>query len=127
MRATTFIVLLSFLVATGPAAAQQVPRDADAWRALAVAIEPGAFVSVRTKDGTRLRGTLVQPTDGGVIVKPKTRLPSPMRTIAYTEIDELERWKPGMNPAAKVLLGTGIGAGVMLLVGALIVAAVGYD
>ena len=126
MRTIALLALLSGLVAAGPATAQQVSPDADAWRALATAIEPGAFVSVRTKDGTRVRGTLVQPTDGGVMVKPKTRLPSPMRTIAYADIAEMERWKPGMNPGAKVLLGTGIGAGVMMLVGVLIVAATGY-
>jgi hypothetical protein len=127
MRAIAVLVLLFVVFAAVPAPAQQVRRDAEAWRALAAAIEPGAYVSVRTRDGARVRGTLVQPTETGLLVKPKTRLPMPMRTIAYADIEALERWKPGMNPAAKVLLGTGIGAGAMLLVGALIVALVGYD
>ena len=129
MRVTALLVVLSFLTATGPATAQPrrppVPA-ADAWRALAIAIEPGAFVSVRTKDGTRIRGMLVQRTDDGILVKPKTRLPSPMTAIVYTDIDELERWKPGMSAGLKVVLGVGIGAGVMLLAGAIIVAAAGY-
>ena len=126
MRATAVLVLLALLFPTAPATAQPAPRDADAWRALAVAIAPGAFVSVRTKDGTRVRGTLVQQVEGGIVVKPKTRLPSPMRTIAFTDIDDMERAKPGMNPGLKVVLGVGIGAGVMLLAGAIIVAATGY-
>ncbi len=126
MRATAVLVLLALLVPTAPASAQTALRDADAWHALAVAIEPGAFVSVRTKDGTRVRGTLVQQTEGGIVVKPKTRLPSPIRTIPYTDIDEMERAKRGMNPGLKVVLGVGIGAGVMLLAGAIIVAAAGY-
>ena len=129
MRVTALLVVLSFLTATGPAAAQQrrpVGPAADAWRALAIAIEPGAFVSVRTKDGTRVRGMLVQRTDDGILVKPKTRLPGPMTAIVYTDIDELERWKPGMSAGLKVVLGVGIGAGMMLLAGAIIVAAAGY-
>ena len=129
MRVIALLVVLSFLTATGPAAAQQqrlpVPA-ADAWRALASAIEPGAFVSVRTKDGTRVRGTLVQRTDDGILVKPKTRLASPMTAIAYADIDGIERWKPGMSAGLKVVLGVGIGAGVMLLAGAIIVAAASY-
>jgi len=126
MRATAVLVLLAVLLPTGPAGAQPAPRDADAWRALAAAIEPGAFVAVRTKDGTRVRGTPVQPTAGGIVVKPRTRLPSPMRTIRDTDIDAIERWKPGMSAGLKVVLGVGIGAGVMLLAGAIIVAAAGY-
>ncbi len=126
MRITVFLVLLSLLATAGRTAAQEqqhAARDAEAWRALAGALEPGAFVSVRSKDGTRVHGTLVQQAPDGLLLKPKTRLPSPMRSIAYSEIDEIERQKPGMNAGLKVLLGTGIGAGVMLLVGAIIVAA----
>jgi hypothetical protein len=125
MRITVFLLILSLVVAAVPAEAQR-QADADAWRALAGALAPGSFVSVRTKDGRRLRGTLVQQTADGILVKPKTRLSSPMRSIAYAEIDELERAKTGMSPGAKVLLGTGIGVGVFLLVGVLIVAAAGY-
>jgi hypothetical protein len=126
MRIAVVLLVLSLVVATVPAGAQQQPADVDAWRALAGALAPGSFVSVRTKDGKRLRGTFVQQTDDGILVKPKTRLASPMRSIAYTEIDELERAKAGMSPGAKVLLGVGIGAAVFLLVGVLVVAAAGY-
>ena len=116
------LIVLSLLVAAGPAAAQPPHDDAGAWRALAGALEPGAFVSVRTRDGRRVRGTLVQRTDDGIVVKPKARLPSPMRPIAYAEIDEMERTGHGMTPGLKVVLGAGIGAGAMLLVGAVLVA-----
>jgi len=122
MRVTACFIILSLLVAAGPAAAQPPHADADAWRALAGALEPAAFVSVRTKDGRRVRGTLVQRTEDGIVVKPKTRLPSPMRPIAYAEIDEMERTAHGMTPGLKVVLGAGIGAGAMLLVGAVLVA-----
>jgi hypothetical protein len=44
----------------------------------------------------------------------------------FTDIDDMEGAKPGMNPGLKVVLGVGIGAGVMLLAGAIIVAAAGY-
>ena len=126
MRATAVSVLLTLLVASSHASAQGAPRDADAWRALTNALAPGAFITVRTKDGMRVRGTLVQHVDNGILVKPKTRLPSPMRSIAFDEIEELERAKHGMNPGAKVVLGTGIGVATFLLVTALIVAAAGY-
>jgi len=122
MRATAVLALVTFLLTTGPVMAQPAPAAADAWRALAAAIEPGAFVSVRTKDGTRVRGTLVQQVDGGIVMKPKTRLPSPLRTVAYTDIEEIERAKPGMTAGVKVALGAGIAAGALLLVSAILVA-----
>ena len=126
MRATAVLILVTlFLTASGPSA-QGTSRDADAWRALTSALAPGAFVSVRTKDGVRIRGTLVQQVDDGILVKPKTRVPSPMRSIAFDEIEELERAKQGMSPGAKVMLGTGIGVAAFLLVAVLIVAAAGY-
>lgn len=120
MRPTAVLLVIAMVLNAGPVAARQA--DADAWRAMAAAIEPGTFVSVRTRDGTRVRGTLVQATEGGVIVKPKTRLPTPMRTIAYTDIENMERARPGMNAGLKVVLGAGIGAGVLLLTGAILVA-----
>jgi|KBSMisStaDraftv2_1062788.scaffolds.fasta_scaffold274542_3 hypothetical protein len=126
MRATAVLALLALLVASASASAQGAPRDADAWRALTSALAPGSLVTVRTKDGTRVRGTLVQQVDDGILVKPKTRLPSPMRSISFDDIEELERAKHGMSPGTKVVLGTGIGVGVMMLVGALIVLAAGY-
>jgi hypothetical protein len=104
-------------------AQERVPADGG-WIAVAQALGPGAFVAIRTKDGDRLKGTLIQSSADAIRVQPRTRIPVAVRDIAYTDIDFLERTrKPGMSPGAKVVLGVGIGAGVALLASALIVAA----
>lgn len=94
----TPLLVATLALAAGPAAAQQSTPDADAWRALAQALEPGAFLSVRTKEGTRLRGTLVNQSADGILLKPKTRIPVPIRAIAFDDIDSIERQRPGMSP-----------------------------
>jgi hypothetical protein len=72
-------------------------------------------VEVRLKDGSRVRGTVVTSDAEALQVKPHTRLPEPIRTIPFGDVDSIERWKEGMMPGTKTLVGIGIGAGVWFL------------
>ena len=110
------VYLLVVLIAAPAAGAQPpAPRDpADAWRALAERLQPGAPVDIHLKDGTRVQGQLVQVTADAVSVKPRTRIAVPIRDIPFATIDQIEMRRPGMSPGAKVLIGVGVAGGVML-------------
>jgi hypothetical protein len=126
MHTAVVAVILAVLIAAAPAAAQEPGSEGAAWRALAEALEPGAFVAVRTKDGKRVKGTLVQHSSYGILIKPKTRIPGPARELAFGDIDSIERQKQGMSPGLKVVLGVGIGIGVTMLAAAIALAGSGY-
>jgi hypothetical protein len=109
-------VALIMLFAVGhPAHAQQPVSEADAWQALASRLEAGATVEVRLKDGARVRGTMVTSDAATLHLKPHARWPEPIRTIPFGDIESIARWKEGMMPGTKVLIGVGIGAGVWFL------------
>jgi hypothetical protein len=109
------IALIALLAAGQPASAQQPVSEAESWQTLASRLEAGASVEVRLKDGNRVRGTVVASDAKALHLKPHTRQPEPIRTIAFSDVDSIERWKEGMMPGTKTLLGVGIGAGVWFL------------
>jgi hypothetical protein len=45
-------------------------------------------------------------------VLPKTRLPVPVRELAFADVQSIETRKEGMSPGAKVLAGVGAAGGV---------------
>ena len=109
------IALIALLAAGPPASAQQPVSEAESWQTLASRLEAGASVEVRLKDGGRVRGTVVASDAQTLQVKPHTRVPAPIRAISFDDVDSIERWKEGMMPGTKTLLGVGIGAGVWFL------------
>jgi hypothetical protein len=111
MTKTILIALLVLELAASPILAQ--PQEAEAWRGLVTSLEPAATIAVRLKNGNRLKGTFVQHTDDALLLKPRTRIAVPALSIAFTEIESIERWKIGWSPGQKVLLGVGIGFGVI--------------
>jgi hypothetical protein len=109
------IALIALLAAGQPASAQPPVSEAESWQTFASRLEAGASVEIRLKDGTRLRGTVVTSDAEAMQVKPHTRVPEPIRTVPFGEVDAIERWREGMMPGTKTLLGIGIGAGVWFL------------
>jgi hypothetical protein len=119
------IAIVALLAAGQPAAAQQAAPEAESWRAFTSRLEAGATVEIRLKDGSRVRGTVVTSDAEALQVKRHARLPEPIRT-ALRQVDSIERWKEGMMPGTKTLIGVGIGAGVMFLAVVMALAAGGY-
>jgi len=120
MRTPLIACLVAILIAPSHAGAQDAAsEEAAAWQAFAASLEPGTFVAVRLTDGSRVKGTVVQHSSTGVLVKPKTRIPVPARELEYRYIDSIERQKQGMSPGAKVVLGTGIGIAIVMLTAAI--------
>jgi hypothetical protein len=120
------LALIALLVAGQPAAAQQAVNEAESWQTFASRLEAGATVEVRLKDGGRVRGTVVTTDTEALQLKPHTRLPEPMRTIPFGDIESIERWKEGMMPGTKTLIGISIGVGAFFFAVLIALAASGY-
>ena len=125
IKQTLMALVVGSLLAGMPLHAQETSPETAAWRDMVTRLDPGAFVSIRLRDGHRLKGTLVQVADDHVIFKQRTRIPVPARTLTFDEIDSVEIAKQGMSPGAKVAIGTAIGVGGTVLL-ALIAALSAY-
>jgi hypothetical protein len=113
--------------AVAQVAAQGVVGEPALWRTMLAELEPGVLVVVRLKDGSRTTGTVLQVGDETFTFKPRTRIPVAAREVPLREVATIERQTPGMSPAKKVLIGTGIGVGTLFLITAILAAAYGFD
>jgi len=120
------IHLLVLLMAAPSAMATQRRESPDVWRAFAEKLEAGAFVSVRLQNGAKVKGHLIQVAGDTLRVKPKTRIPVPIRDLPFAEIESIQRQRESLSPGVKVLMGVGIGAAA-ILGGLLIFLATVYD
>jgi hypothetical protein len=115
-----FLVILFASQVALAGAGQQSTADTEAvMRRYAERLAPGSAVSVRTKDGERFTATLVDVTADAVLVKPRTRLPEPIRAIPFASLDMLEPKTDGMSVGRAVAIGAGAGAasfGALLLI-----------
>jgi hypothetical protein len=108
-------------------AQQTAPDEAEMWRSVASRLDAAALVSVRLKDGSRMKGTVLRVGDETFAFKPRTRIPVAARELRFDDVASIERAQETMSPGKKVLLGIGIGFGVYMLAAALLIAAIGYD
>jgi hypothetical protein len=125
--AAALIASICWTPAFARAQQQTAPDEAQLWHTMVTKLEPAALVAIRLKDGTRFKATILSAGDETFAAKPVTRIPIPAREIRYDEVASIERKSPSMSPAKKVLIGVGVGAGIYLVVVALLVAALGYD
>ena len=108
-------------------AQQTAPDEAAMWRTLVGGLEAAALVSVRLKDGTQFKGTVLRVDEDTFAVKPLTRIPVAAREVRFDAVTSIHREKPSMSSGKKTLLGVGIGVAVYLLTAALLLAATGWD
>lgn len=101
---------------------QTAPNEPELWKTMLERLDPGAMVSVRLKDGSRTRGTVLHVADETFTFKPHTRIPVPAREVVFADVATIERQKHSMSPAQKVLLGTGVGAASFFIFMAILVA-----
>ena len=122
MRTTALVIMVTILsggmsdvLAAQP---QAPPVEAAAWKDVAGAIPLGSRVKAHTVEGRRITGTLMQVSDGAVLVKRNTRLPEPAVSIAFTDLSRLERdhGNGGINIAKAVAIAVGAGAGVVFTI-----------
>jgi hypothetical protein len=106
--------------------AQPAQDSSQVWRSFAGRLEAGAFVEVRLKDRTKVKGHLIETSDERLSLKPKTRVPVPIRNFQFEDIESIERRNDGWSPAAKVITGTLATVGGLLLL-AMVALATSYD
>ena len=119
MRTTALVIMVTILsggMSDVLAAQPQAPVEAAAWKDVAGAIPLGSRVKAHTVEGRRITGTLMQVSDGAVMVKRNTRLPEPAVSIAFADLSRLERdhGNGGINIAKAVGIALAAGAGVMI-------------
>ena len=103
MTWTSVIVITLLALVSATTHAQQPGGETPAWAAVVDALQPGAFVEIRLKDGRTLRGTVLERGVDTVLVKPRTRVPVPKVEVAFRDIDSVR--KPGMSTGKKVSIG----------------------
>ena len=111
--------------AAARAVQRAVPDEPALWRSLIEKLEPGVLVAVRTTDGARAIGTVMRAGEETFTFKPRTRIPVAAYDIAYRDVSLIERQRLGMSPGKKTLIGIGIGAGVLVMLG--VIAAASLD
>jgi hypothetical protein len=117
MRSFVSLAISAALIVVPIDASAQLtaPNEPELWRTVAAKLEPASLVSLRLKNGERLKGTVLASDAKALTIKPHTRIPVPAREISFDEIASLQREKPSISPAKKVLLGVGIGAVAYML------------
>jgi S1-C subfamily serine protease len=121
IRSGIAAALLAVFATNQAVLAQPAPTDAERWQACAHRLGAGARIEVRLRDGSTVRGTLVSVDETAMQVLPYTRVPVPVRAIAFRDVDVLERWRKGWSPGTKtlVVIGTGVGVGLAVAVAVL--------
>jgi hypothetical protein len=108
--------------ATPPASA----ASADVWRQFAGKLPIGSAIRVRTDARERVTATLLVVDEGGITVQPRTRVPEPVRRIAFSSIQQIDVVsEKGANLAKAAAVGGAVGAGTFL--GLLMVLFAGID
>jgi hypothetical protein len=76
-------------------------------------LAPGTLVKLKLASGAKVKGMLIAADDEAVTIRPKTRIPEPIRRISLDEIADAEVGGGTMAGRA-VAIGAGIGAGAAL-------------
>jgi hypothetical protein len=105
----SILAIALLFTATLPAAAQ----SPEMWHRLAASVEPGSLVKVRLSDGRRFTAVLVEARSADMSIEPKTRIPVPVQSLAYSDIAAMERVSKngGVSPGKAVAIGAAAGAG----------------
>lgn len=98
-----------------------VPRaqePVDIWRSYASRLKTGSLVDVTPAGSDRFIAQFVAADADGILVKPATRVPEPVRHVAFDRLETLAL-HDGPRPGARVgatLAGAGAGAGTFTIV-----------
>jgi hypothetical protein len=92
----------------------------DVWRGFAQKLEPGRLLKIRMIGGPRFTATLLQVSDDGMMVQPKTRAAVPPQEVRFDRIETLEvDHSKGIGIGKAVAIGAAVGAGAWLALMAL--------
>jgi hypothetical protein len=118
MKPITSFVLIAVLLTTGLAHAQQplsAQEEAVAFKELAANIPLGSRVTVESRDGRRLRATLMAVSEDGIVVKRESRIPEAAVSIPFAQLTRLQReTKSGFSVGKAIGIGLAAGVGAIL-------------
>jgi hypothetical protein len=115
LKSIAAATLFCLLIAAPLRAQMTETPDARVARAQVEQIPIGATVTLRMRDGERLKAVLFSADEAGIRVKPATRVPEPSRRIAYDRIERIDRKRDHVSVGKYVGVGSAIGAGMLLL------------
>lgn len=104
---TPHVALAGTLAARRARVEQPAPRDLDLLRRFVGALPIGSVVRARLVNGERVRGTLMAVDADAMVVRPKTRVPEPARTVTFEQLDFVELDGGHGNRGTAVLIGVG--------------------
>jgi hypothetical protein len=126
IRPISIPLVLALLTAPVRADAQYVAAgEAERWHDVVERLDAAALVTVRLKNGTRMKGTVLGAGAESFAFKPRTRIPIASRDVRFDDVVSIERTKQGMSPGQKVLIGAASVVGAVFMFAA--VALAGYD
>ena len=114
----------------GPPASHAIPRGrepADVWAGYAAKLKTHTVVDVTPAGCERFTALVVAVDVDGILLKPITRVPEPVRRVTFDQLEALTL-HDGPRPGARVgatLAGVGAGVGTFTLVLMLLVGAIG--
>src|SRR5215510_12010698 len=104
MKAKKVLVGLLIVALAAPLAMASQREPAEVWRSFAEKLEVGAFVRVRLVNHQEVKGHVVM-VDGNILrLKPKTRVPVPIRELQFVDIESIDRQNEGWSPGKKILI-----------------------
>jgi hypothetical protein len=104
-------LLIAVLASQAYRAAPQSPEPAPATvGAFVHGLAPGTHVSLKLTNGTKVQGILIAVDADAVSVKPKTRIPEPVRRVRLADIDDADLRERSLS-GKTVALGAAVGAG----------------
>ena len=105
-------VVLIVLFAAPDVRAQGAVTGPELWRSFAARIEPGKMLKVRLTSGQRFSATLLQISDEGLTVQPKTRVPVAPQLVPFAQVASLEIDSgKGANIGRAIAIGAAVAAG----------------
>lgn len=111
MMSVVALVLVG-LFAAPHAYAQAVVSPPEVWRSFAATLEPGKTLNVRLTSGQRFKATLLQVSDQGLTVQPKTRAPVPPQMVPFAQVASIEiDTGKGANIGKAIAVGAAVAAG----------------
>jgi len=115
MRIVSVCLVVALLACSGARGQAQDQDRADLWRSYAERLPPHSLVVVQLKNGTSVRGHLIQVMDDRVVVLKKTRLPVPPSQFVLTDVESIEPQKDARSPGMNVLVGVGTAASILVI------------
>ena len=126
VRAIVILLVLALVTAPVGADSQYVAAgEAARWHDVVERLDAAVLMTIRLKDGTRMKGTVLGVEPASFAFKPRTRIPIASRDIRFDDVVSIERTKQGMSPGQKVLIGAASVVGALILFAAAALA--GYD